>query len=380
MARSESLRERLARLQAKARGSPRKTSSLSSSSSTKTAPTPPATTKKSFFNAENTVESETALVESPENALPNMHFPGVDTSRPPTKKALMEVAARLSRAYSFPQLGVGVGTGLLSQNSKTTRISRQYPHVFVQDQLYAIFPHQHTLVDKLVSELVADARLRVLDMNFENFSFTVLVPSEQFMHTVQSSFSGSEEKLMQRYVDLLSVDPSATQVSASDLLEAGISFSTLIAKGLICMSAAAASESSVGVYNITLPHLGGLLRVVKSSCKWIAGLTDKTREHMIMASALQERWFKPYVPPKSKAASKAPDSNNNNNAFKREYYTTDRVGTAQPKQEANGPGVNIVKFRGVGLDWVLALMIGTGMLEAYISPVGVVYKATGKRL
>ena len=373
MARSESLRERLARLQSKtARTGTPKMKSTSARKDARNSESGSAPRKKSFFDDENT---ETGLVEASENALPNMHFPGVDIGRPPTRAALLAVARRLAGAYLFPQLGVGVGTGLLSQNSKTARISRQYPHVLVQDQFYAVFGGHQTLVDRLVSELVADGDLRVLDMNYENFNFTVLMPNDEFLRTARANFRDAESPLRERYVELLSADPAATQIAASDLLDADIGFSTLISRGLICISAA---ESSTGIYNITLPHLGGLLRVVKSSCKWIASLTEKTREHMVLASVLREKWFRPYVPPKTQ--TKRPPDTNAYTGFKREYYTTDRVGTAQHRPDATGPGVNIVKFRGVGLDWVLALMIGAGLLEAYESPVGLVYKSTGKAL
>lgn len=377
MTRSESLRERLVRLRSKTAKTAKRgagTGASSRASRDGGSELDSAPRKKSFFD--DNEHTQATLVEAPENALPNMHFPGVDTGRPATRASVLTVARRLAGAYLFPQLGVGVGTGLLSQTSKTARISRQYPHVLVQDQLYAVFGGQQTLVDRLVCELVADGDLRVLDMNYENFGFTVLVPGDEFLRTTTANFRESEAPLRDRYVELLAADPAATQIAASDLLDADIGFSTLISRGLICISAAEAGGT--GVYNITLPHLGGLLRVVKSSCKWIAALTAKTREHMVLASVLRERWFRPYVPPKTQ--TKKPSDADAHAAFKREYYTTDRIGTAQHKPDATGPGVNIVKFRGVGLDWVLALMVGAGLLESYESPVGLVYRSTGKAL
>jgi hypothetical protein len=356
-----SLRERLKKLQSKTRNS-----------NSETSKSPNKRQKKSFFNTDAGIDSEHALEEVSSNRLPHLHFSDVDFSKKVNSKVLLYVGERLSNAYLFPQIGVGVGgNGLLSQNSKTSRISRQYPKIFIKDQLYTFFNGQETQVDLCVDELVSMNKIRILDMNFENFGFTVLIINDEFNRIVNSSFKESQNIQLEKFQNLIQSNFQATQLINSQLLDENLDISMLISYGLICISA---SEPIPGIYNITLPHLGGLLRVIKNSVKWIIEITSKTRERMILDSDLREKWFKPYKITKTQTQIQTQET------FKREYYTTDRVGTVKAKQIVTGPGINIVKFRGIGLDWILSLMLGTGILEEFESPVGFVYKWTGKLL
>lgn len=357
---ASSLRERLAKLQSKTRNT-----GVSKTEQAK------KRQKKSFFQADSAVESENVLERVTNITLPRLHFPNVDLNGKVNKDAIMIIGERMSNAYLFPQIGVGVGvSGLLSQNSKTSRISRQYPKVFIQDQLYALYAGQETQVDFCINELVSMGKLHVLDMNFENFGFTVLVLHDEFDRILDSTFKESDHIMLQNYKDLIFSDNQATQLTSTLLLNSNLNIPKLINFGLICISS---SESTPGIYNITLPHLGGLLRVVKNSVKWITETTSKTRERMILDSELREKWFKPYITNKDKMTKKQ-------ELFKREYYTTDRVGIVKEKSVVVGPGINIVKFRGIGIDWAISLMIGIGILETFDSPVGLVYKWTGKSL
>lgn len=372
MAPTSSLKERLAKLQSKSRKPAR---NGISSSPTKS----PRKIKKSFFNPDNAIESETSLISTANiddiNDLPYLQFPDIDKNEELNKLTILKAANRLSKKYMLPQIGVGAnGIGLLSQNSKTFKISKKYPNILIQDQLYAIFKGQETKIDKIISELIDDSKLRVLNMNFENFNFSVLIITDEFTKIIKNSFKDSEIKIRDQYIELLNNDPTITQILSDDLINCNLNHSLLISKGLICMSSSTEYTSNP-IYNITLPHLGGLLRVVQNAVKWITSTTGNTREHMIMAATLRDKWFKTYVPPKNSNSNYK-----NDNSFNREYYTTDRVGVVKPKSELSGPGLNIVKFRGIGLDWVLALMLGTGCLESYESPAGLVYKSTGKSL
>lgn len=372
MAPSSSLKERLAKLQSKSRKPVRRGVSSSPTKSS-------CKIKKSFFNSDNPIESETSLLSTANiddiNDLPYLQFPDINKNESLNKLIILKAANRLSKKYMLPQIGVGVnGVGLLSQNSKTFKISKKYPNILIQDQLYAIFKGQETKIDRIISELVDDSKLRVLNMNFENFNFSVLIVTDEFNKIIKNSFKDSEIQIRDRYLELLNNDPTITQILSDDLINCNLDHSLLISKGLICMSSSPEYTSNL-IYNITLPHLGGLLRVVQNSVKWITSITTNTREHMIMTSTLRDRWFKTYVPPKNSNSNYI-----NDNTFNREYYTTDRVGIVKPKSEIAGPSVNIVKFRGIGLDWVLALMLGTGCLESYESPAGLVYRSTGKSL
>lgn len=327
--------------------------------------------KKSFFQADTAIESANVLEETSNITLPHLYFPKVNLANKVSKDSILLIGERLSNVYLFPQIGVGVGvSGLLSQNSKTSRISRQYPKIFIQDQLYALYAGQETQVDLCVNELVSSGKLHVLDMNFENFGFSVLVLDNEFNRIIDSTFRKTDYIISQSYKCLIHSDNQATQLTDAQLLNSGLNISNLINYGLICISS---SEPISGIYNITLPHLGGLLRVVKNSVKWITEATSKTRERMILDAELREKWFKPYITDKDKLTNKQ-------DSFKREYYTTDRVGIAKEKKIVAGPGVNIVKFRGIGIDWVISLMIGIGILETFNSPVGLVYKWSGKSL
>lgn len=363
------LRERLAKLQSKTKN---------------VNPPRPKKEKPSFFNTDSPIAGATCLQELSSNTLPYLRFPDVDFTQPVTKSAILKVGQRLSFSHLFPQINtdpaltkMGNGTALLSESSKTSRISKQYPKIFIQDQLYALFKGQETQVDRLVNALIAEGSLRLIDMNLEHVGFGVLITQKEFTNTIERSFSNSNEEQSQQsnFKDLLFSDNSLTQIPSSLLLAHNLNIPLLISKGLICI---AASEASPGIYNITLPHLGGLLRVVKNSVKWITDLTNKTKERMILDTQLRDKWFKPYVPPKSTKNSRLRDSSNPNP--QREYYTTDRVGSVKQKVVAVGPGVNIVKFRGIGLDWVLAVLVGMGGIESFESPVGLVYKSTGKLL
>lgn len=363
-----SLKERLTKLQSKTKKGRLNSSSLSQVKEKKSIF---STISQETLDTNIDVNSDKFFLCTNHNGIPKLTIPDVDFNddRIVSKETLIIVIKSLSKSYLFPQIGSGSGMGLLSQNSKTSRISRQYPKVCLQDQLYALFRGQETHIDKCINELVSIGKIRILDMNFENFGFNVLILAEEFEKILENSFKESEYGKLIKFKEIFDIDPTATQISNAALLRENLQISTFINKGLICISA---SDSIPGIYNITLPHLGGLLRVIKNAVKWITDTTEKTREKMILATELRDKWTKPFLTKSSKQQEPT---------FKREYYTSNRVGTSNGKLiTPTGPGVNIVKFRGVGLDWILAMMIGIGILESYDSPVGLIYKATGKRL
>lgn len=387
-----SLRDRLAKLQSKTRNNKNNVKNTHTDNKS----------KKSFFNTDTQSLDETSLTNTNENDIDinNLTFPDLDFTKPPDKQAILKVTDKLSKRYIFPQVRHNLGDdndnrsvhkskndnsytsqlSLLSSNSKTSKISRQYPNIIIQDQLYAIFKSQETLIDKLVNELVMELKLKIFNMNFENFNFNIIITYNDYLEILDNSFSEKDKKSKDNFINLIHSNPLISQISANNLNLLNLNPSLLISKGLICISNSNNISNNSNnldcVYNLTLPHLGGLLRIIKNSVNWIINSTSKTKERLIMATDLRNLWFKTYIPPKTQITS---NSNNNNN-FKREYFITDRVGVVKPKMIQNGPGVNIVKFRGIGLEWILALMIGVGILESYQSPVGIIYKSTGKRL
>lgn len=359
-----SLRERLIRLQGKTKS---RTNSVINKDTRKQVE---KREKKSFFNSDNSIDDESSLKRSEGAHLLNgLNFPGVDFSKKLNKSVLYDVAKRLSTGYLFPHISP-TGSSSLSQSSKTSKISRQYPKLLLQDQLYSLFPGQETEIDKLVIDLVRDGLLRKLNMNLDQFSFNILILQAEYEHIVDGCFSESEKGIKFRFLDLVRSDFTAAQIDQRSLLENDLNIPQLISRGLICIST---TDHMSGIYNLTVPHLGGLLRVIKNAVKWITENTLRTREKMILDSDLRGKWFKSY---------EAKDKVQQTTTFQREHFTTTRVGVATEttKQVATGPGINIVKFRGIGLDWILALMIGMGILEVYESPVGIVYKATGKTI
>lgn len=361
-----SLRERLSKLQSKTRS--RRDGSLSTPSSSD------KKEKKSFFNADNAIDESSLTETNNQNFtidIPNLTFPDIDTSKPPSPLSILKAANRLSKRYIFPQINrASPHTSLISTNSKTSKISRQYPNILIQDQLYSIFKQNETLIDKIVDDLISNLKLRIFNMNFENFNFNILIVNDEYNKIINNSFTDKEQKMKENFVDLINSNPHCNQISTQSLLSSNLNPSILISKGLICISNSdTLTSTSNGLYNLTLPHLGGLLRVIKNSAKWITTTTAKTREKLITSNDLQHLWFKPFIV-----------SKNLNSAFNREYFTSDRVGVAIVRQPNTGPGINIVKFRGLGLEWILSLLIGTGILECYHSPVGIIYKSTGKHL
>lgn len=389
-----SLRERLAKLQSKTRNNKNGVKHTYTANNS----------KKSFFNNDNQQIDETSLTNTDEGSIKinNLTFSEVDFTKAPDKSAILKVINKLSKRYIFPQVrynNSGDDNGdnitnttitnnnnhtsqlsLLSANSKTSKISKQYPNIIIQDQLYAIFRNQETLIDKLVNELVMELKLKTFNMNFENFNFNIIIMYKDYLKILNDSFNNKDENLKNNFLNLFNLNPLISQISNNDLNLINLNPSLLISKGLICISNSNNvinnNSNSNYIYNLTLPHLGGLLRIIKNSVNWIINNTSKTRENLIMATDLRNLWFKTYIPPKTQINNK----NNNNTSFKREYFISDRVGVVKPKLKQNGPGVNIVKFRGIGLEWILALMIGVGILESYQSSVGIIYKSTGKRL
>ncbi|TID19172.1 hypothetical protein CANINC_003742 [Pichia inconspicua] len=359
-----SLRERLSRLQGKTKN---RASNVVCKDAKMKSEKPE---KKSFFNSDNSLDDDSSLRRSEgAHLLGGLNFPDVDFNLRVTKSALFDVSKRLSTSYSFPLINP-TGSSSLSQNSKTSKISKQYPKLLLQDQLYSLFPGQETLLDNLVNELVRDGRLRRLKMNLDQFSFNILILQSEYEQIVDSCFSERENAIKTAFFDLIRSDFTATQIDQENLLHYNMNIPQLINRGLICIST---GENMYGLYNLSIPHLGGLLRVIKNAVKWITDNTLRTRERMILDSDLRQKWFKSF---------EQKDMGKTNQTNQRIHFTTTRVGVASEttKKVATGPGINIIKFRGIGLDWILALMIGVGIFEVYESPVGTVYKATGKSI
>lgn len=294
-------------------------------------------------------------------SLLGISVPGVDFNAEVSTAAILKTIKVLSHKYLFPNVSK------MSINSKTSRIIRQYPRVIIKDHLYALFENKETQIDSCIDELIDDGKIRLVNINFDNnFRINILILFEDFDNSVKNNFKNSENPMYTRYISVLEDNLDATQLTEEDLED--LNTSLLISKGLICMST---NDTELNdheyLYNITLPHLGGLLRIVKSSMQWICTIIDKSQQKMMKYDEIHLRWTKPFI-------------QNNTNNFKREYFTTNRVGISNGKAEVSGPGVNIVKFRSIGLNWVICLMVGIGILETVDTSVGVFFKTTGKNI
>lgn len=104
--------------------------------------------------------------------------------------------------------------------------------------------------------------------------------------------------------------------------------STLVEKGFLTIAE-----------TLSLPHLGALLRILHKAINWVLG---QIKKRVNSYKSLASLWMKP--------------------------------------MKKDTPPLCIFKFRGIGIEWVLHFMIGFGLIEQLYTPVGVIYKSTGKKI
>ena len=247
-----------------------------------------------------------------------------------------------------------------SRASRTARLQREYPHILLVEQLYACYPGQEGTVDRLVRNNCN--RIVRIDMDQENFPYTVLVLADTFREMVYRTNPPLLQDIADRYVNMV-LSYGETRVSRETLREHSLCNGSrgnissmemqLVHVGLLVLS------REEGVYNLTLTHLGGLLRVVDRALRWVLRQLDGAgRGGTVAATVLREKWY-------------GGVSLESGGLFR--GASTSKEGVIYDNKVKKEVSLCIYKFRGMGLEYVLLLALGRGLLEKRKTPTGVFY-------
>lgn len=269
----------------------------------------------------------------------------------------------------------------LSQRSKTTVITTQYPPLFLQCQLYAVFSTgtanaTPTAVDTVVESLVAQGILTRISGGPQT-SLQLLMFTKDLERTLISAGCNITEEDAKWLADT-SEAVTATELSANNLDP-----TQLVAAGVLSIASNAITTNSGVEYTVHPPHMGGWLRVLKRAGEWVLKTLNTVTKTTSSSSMEKGELVSRYTKPVPMIGTKVTITTNNN--VVRTHFTTKRVGvaknTGKHNDDSTGPGLDVVRFRGISLDWVLLALLGCGAVEYLSVGVGggVRLRATGKK-
>ncbi len=176
---------------------------------------------------------------------------------------------------------------------------------------------------------------------------------------------------------------TAEAVTATELSANNLDPAQLVAAGVLSIASNTITTNSGVEYTVHPPHMGGWLRVLKRAGEWVLKTLNTVTKTTSSSSMEKGELVSRYTKPVPMIGTKATITTNNN--VVRTHFTTKRVGVAKNTGKHNdnstGPGLDVVRFRGISLDWVLLALLGCGAVEYLSVGVGggVRLRATGKK-
>lgn len=228
-----------------------------------------------------------------------------------------------------------------SVGASIVKFRQALPPAVLKSQLVGVYHQTPTMVDKELHAQVAQSRLRVVLVN-GGLGGEVVVDSATFFAVMHATFTSPDHPSTQVFTSfkqLLDAKPAATTLTEADLEAAGLSSDAcrlIVNLGFLTLSTTASTTHAADTFDLSLPNLGTLLRLVKLARKWVVDTLQHFKNGTMQEQALVQRW-----------------------ANSKECWR---------------------KYRGLSVDWVLLDCYGGGWIERVETPVGVHWKLTGKRL
>lgn len=228
-----------------------------------------------------------------------------------------------------------------SAGASIVKFRQALPPAVLKSQLVGVYHQTPTMVDKELHAQVAQSRLRVVLVN-GGLGGEVVVDSTSFFDVMQTTFTApdnSSTEVFDAFKTLLESKPAATTLTEVDLDAAGLTSDgcrLIVNLGFLTLSTTASTAHAADTFDLALPNLGTLLRLVKLARKWVVDTLHHFKNGTMQEQALLQRWT------------------NSKECWR--------------------------KFRGLSVAWVLLDCYGGGWIERVDTPVGVHWKLTGKRL
>lgn len=204
--------------------------------------------------------------------------------------------------------------------------------------LHALFPHDPTFIDRELQRVVEAGQIRRINVNIN--AGDMVIESKYYFRIYRDRKAAAVAEdsdsvvIFEKFEKLLRQKSAATAITSDDLAEFDISedsgIRALLDIGFLVLAGAP------GVYQISIPNVGSLLKLVFRSRKWVVSVLGKTKFKEMLEKTMRERW---------EAALKS----------------------------------RWREFRGVKFAWVLMECKGGGWCEPFQTSVGRCWRLTGKR-
>ncbi|QPG74224.1 hypothetical protein FOA43_001549 [Brettanomyces nanus] len=142
------------------------------------------------------------------------------------------------------------------------KFNHNFPQLVIVDQLYCIMAKtgSETFIDRNIEQLITLQKVKLIDLNNENFNFRLIILYEDFLKVVKDTFK--DEKVMKRFINLIEDYPNLLQIDGALLKRYALDTTQLIHLGFLSISRERKGGDSEAVYNISLPNLGPFLKIV----------------------------------------------------------------------------------------------------------------------
>ncbi len=221
------------------------------------------------------------------------------------------------------------------------KFNHNFPQLVIVDQLYCILPNRscETYIDQSVEQLITSGNIKMIDLNNENFRFRLAILYDDFIKVVTDSID--ETDFRDAFIKLIQDYPNVLQIDSSILSRYDLDANRLVQLGFLTISRGrggfeSGSVSRSNVYNISLPNLGPFLKIIKVGIRFVSKLCQSYHQNEVLEKHLVEKYSRDTL------------------VYRR--------------------------MRGLNITWMLSVMVGSGLLECFNTPVGRIYKLTGKRL
>lgn len=221
------------------------------------------------------------------------------------------------------------------------KFNHNFPQLVIVDQLYCILPNRscETYIDQSVEQSITFGAIKMIDLNNENFRFRLAILYDDFIKVVNDSIE--DASFRNAFINLIQDYPNMLQIDSTTLSRYKLEPKKLVQLGFLTISRGrggfeSGSSSNPNVYNVGLPNLGPFLKIVKVGIRFVSKLCQSYHQNEVLETHLIEK------------------------------YTRDTLAYR--------------RMRGLNITWMLSVMVGSGLLECYNTPVGRVYKLTGKQL
>lgn len=216
------------------------------------------------------------------------------------------------------------------------KFNHNFPQLVVVDQLYCILPPHtgsETYIDQSIQQLITGQKIKMIDLNNENFRYRLAILTEDFVKVAEASID--DKSSLTHFTKLLEDYPNLLQIDSSLLAHYKLDPTKLIRSGFLTFSRQRSSGGH-SVYNISLPNLGPFLKIMNVGIRFVCHVCLLYHQNQVLEKHLAEKYTR------------------NTLVYRR--------------------------MRGLNLTWLLSVMVGSGLLECFNTPVGRVYHMTGKKM